>query len=158
MSHSITFYFGTMTGNSETLAQRAAERAEKSGWTVTLRNLSDVKSTELGSSPVACFFVSTWGDGEPPADACDFFYDLMKRKDLDFARLRYAVFGLGDSDYPDFNAFARNLDERLAVLGAQAFLERAEADLDYVDTYEEWEGRVFAELDRLKESFEPVSS
>ena len=146
MRPTLTCYFGTMTGNAEHLAERAAARAKRERWDVQVRTLATVNPGELGAGSLALFFVSTWGDGEPPADACDFFYDLMKRADLRLSDMRYAVFGLGDSDYPEFNACARHLDERLAELGAQRFLERAEADVDFEATYDVWEDRVFAAL------------
>ncbi len=140
MSSSLAIYYGTMTGNAESLARRAYERALNTAWAARLQNLSEVRPTELDGPTL--FIVSTWGDGEPPADATDFWYDLEKAA-LDLTGLRYAVLGLGDRDYPEFNAFARNLDERLNALGARRIHDRIEADIDYEGTYEEWEARVF---------------
>jgi sulfite reductase alpha subunit-like flavoprotein len=50
----------------------------------------------------------------------------MLRKSLQPTSLhavRYAVFGLGDSGYVQFNVVAKKLDRRLAQLGAQRLLE-----------------------------------
>jgi len=142
MKPPLAIYYATMTGNAESLARRAHERALNEGWLAQLRNLSEVKPSDLAEDAVALFIVSTWGDGEPPADATDFYYDLEKAV-LALGGLRYAILGLGDRDYQDFNAFARNLDERLAALGAQAVHPRVEADLYFEETYAEWEERVF---------------
>lgn len=57
--------------------------------------------------------------------------------------LRHAMRGPGDSRYAEFNAFARKLDPRLAEVGALRLMERIEADLQFDETYEEWERRVF---------------
>jgi sulfite reductase (NADPH) flavoprotein alpha-component len=135
-------YYGTMTGNAESLATRASERAANEGWEPRLHNLADVKPADLASAGLALFVVSTWGDGEPPDDAREFF-EALTGSETDLSGLRYAVLGLGDRDYQDFNAFARNLDERLAALGAQRVSERVEADLDFDDTYAQWESTVF---------------
>ena len=143
MSNSLAIYFATMTGNAESLAQRAHERAVNEGLDARVFNLSDVKPADLANETLALFIVSTWGDGEPPADACDFHYGLEKDSAPAVPGLRFAILGLGDKDYPDFNAFARKLDERLAALGGQRLQERAEADLDFEDTYADWENRVF---------------
>lgn len=145
MKPTLALYYGTVTGNAESLAQRAETRALAEGWQPRLRNLADIKPPELVADRLALFVVSTWGDGEPPADVSDFWYDLEKAA-LDLRGLRYAVFGLGDHDYPDFNAFARKLDERLAALGAQRVSDRVEAGLQFEDPYAEWEGRIFSVL------------
>jgi sulfite reductase (NADPH) flavoprotein alpha-component len=136
------FFYATETGNAETLARQAHERAVADGHVAaTVANISQLSPAALAALPLVLFVVSTWGDGEPPSDGCDFFYDLEKSR-LDLSGLRYAVLGLGDRDYSDFCGFARKLDERLAALGAKSLLPRAEADLDYEDTYNEWIDRV----------------
>ncbi|HSI10065.1 MAG TPA: flavodoxin domain-containing protein [Rariglobus sp.] len=141
------FFYATETGNAETLARQAHERAVAEGRdTATVANLSQLRPADLTAHSLALFVVSTWGDGEPPSDATDFFYDLEKAP-LDLSGLRYAVLGLGDRDYSDFCGFARKLDERLADLGAKPLLERAEADLDYEDAYNDWIDRILPLLD-----------
>ncbi len=143
MPASLAIYYATMTGNAETLARRACDRALNAGWRAELHNLSEVKPADLAADQLALFIVSTWGDGEPPTDADAFFSDLIKSAAPALPALRYAVLGLGDRDYADFNAFARQLDDRLTALGAQPLHPRIEADLDYDDTYAEWESRIF---------------
>ncbi|MET0262860.1 MAG: flavodoxin domain-containing protein [Rariglobus sp.] len=139
----LAIYYATETGNSETLARQAHERAVAEGLAdATVANISSLKPADLVSAKLVIFVVSTWGDGEPPSDGCDFFYDLEKAQ-LDLSGLRYAVLGLGDRDYSDFNGFARKLDERLTALGGKAILARAEADLDYEETYTSWADQVF---------------
>ena len=137
MPNTITLCFATMTGNAESLANAAGERLSAAGHGCTIVDLASARPADLTTFTTALFFVSTWGDGEPPADAADFWYDLAKAA-LDLRGLSYAVFGLGDRDYPEFNAFARQLDERLAQLGGGRLLARAEADLDFEETYAPW--------------------
>lgn len=149
MKPTLALYFATVTGNAESLAQRAETRALAEGWQVRLKNLADVRPAELAADALALFVVSTWGDGEPPADASDFWYDLEKAA-INLGGMRFAVLGLGDRDYQDFNAFARKLDERLAALGAQRLQDRAEADLQFEETYAEWEAAIFPLLAPLQ--------
>ncbi len=78
-----------------------------------------------------------------------------KRPRPDISGLRYAVLGLGDRDYQEFNAFARKLDERLVALGAQRLHERIEADLQFEDTYAEWETRIFSLLVEARAAAQP---
>ena len=44
------------------------------------------------------------------------------------ARVRFAVFGLGDSGYADYNTVAKKLDRRLEQLGAQRLLAKGLGD------------------------------
>jgi sulfite reductase (NADPH) flavoprotein alpha-component len=53
-------------------------------------------------------------------------------------QLHYAVLGLGDSSYPQFCAIGRQLDERLAALGAQRLLAAGEADVDLETVATPW--------------------
>jgi len=70
----------------------------------------------------------------------------LESAELDLTGLNYAVLGLGDKDYADFNGFARQLDERLTKLGATQLTIRADADLDFEDTFVEWSERVLTVL------------
>lgn len=142
MSDTLHICFGTMTGNAESLASSAEERAKTDGWNTSLLNLEEVKASDLNSMNRVLFVVSTWGDGEPPDDAAE-FWDELAANALDLTGLTYAVFGLGDRDYDDFNAFARNLDERLAALGAKRLSDRVEADLDFDEPFDTWVERIF---------------
>lgn len=152
----LAIYYGTMTGNAELLAGRALERAQRDGWTAFQKNLSDVTPADLAQHTLALFFVSTWGDGEPPGDAQNFHDELHAASSPQLPALRYAVFGLGDRDYAEFNAFARQLDERLAALGAQRQHARAEADVQFEETYEHWEDAVFSVLAELRTTLAPA--
>lgn len=141
----LNVFFATETGNAESLATLAGRKAVAEGWNAEVRSVAETTPGDLSGSGLALFFVSTWGDGEPPTCACD-FWDRLAREDADLSALTYAVFGLGDREYPEFNAFARKLDERLAALGAKRLAERVEADLDYDGSYADWEPRIFAAL------------
>lgn len=149
MSNLLAIYYATETGNAEGLARQAETRARRDGWDPRVINLASVTPADLPTGGLALFIVSTWGDGEPPSDACDFWYDLEKA-DLNLTGLHVAVLGLGDRDYTEFNAFGRNLDRRLAALGAHRLIERMEADVHFDDTYAEWEALAFAKLDERR--------
>lgn len=138
-------HFATMTGNAETLAREALKRTRHDGWDAHLHNLVNVTPEDLGDQRLALFVVSTWGDGEPPDEANDFWHAL-ESGEFNLSGLRFAVFGLGDHDYPEFNAFARLLDERLVALGAHRLLERAEAGLDFEDLFAAWLERISTRL------------
>lgn len=145
----LNVFFATETGNAESLATLAGKRAVAEGWAAEVNNVSELTPAELAGLEYAVFFVSTWGDGEPPSSAYDFWERLEKTSQA-LGGLQYAVFGLGDREYPEFNAFGRKLDERLAALGARRLCPRVEADLDYDQSYADWEPRLFALLAERK--------
>jgi len=146
MSQTLDIYFATVTGNAEALAGRAQDRAKKAGIPARLINLSQAEAGDLAKGGVAIFIVSTWGDGDAPDDAQSFWEAIDAPKAPRAENLKYAVFGLGDRGYPEFNAFAKRLDERVAELGATRLADRHEADAEYEDDYTAWEDRMLPVL------------
>ncbi|MCH6256322.1 flavodoxin domain-containing protein [Puniceicoccaceae bacterium K14] len=151
----IHIYYATMTGNAEDLAKNAEKRVQAAGYAPKLLDLSDVSPSCIKENATALFIVSTWGDGEPPEDAEDFYAKLENCSD-NMESLNYSILGLGDSSYPDFNEFARCLDKELLRCHAQPFLERVEADFDFEDTYDEWIDKVLESLPTVVKQTSPV--
>ena len=137
----VPIYFGTLTGNAEHLAKRLVKCLQACGVEAEAQNLAELEGEALVGVPLACFIVSTWGEGEPPDECFDFWEEFCVAP-LDLSGLQYALYGLGDRSYADFNAFGRELDERLTELGAKRVLPRVEADVDYEAEYPAWETAV----------------
>jgi sulfite reductase alpha subunit-like flavoprotein len=101
--------------------------------------MNRVGPNELRHAPFAIFVCSTTGQGEPP-DNMKLLYRFLLRLDLpsnSLQTMRFGVFGLGDSNYPLFNAVARRLDVRLKTLGADVLVERGLGDEQAPRGYEE---------------------
>lgn len=139
--------FATMTGNAEDAAESIAKRLRKSGHQVAVANIDKHTPQSLPErgEPVL-FVVSTWGDGEPPDEAIDFYGDLQSMSAGDLDGLLYSVYALGDSGYDEFCGFGRRLDTELEAKGAIRIAARAEADIDYEEFVEEWSDEVHAAL------------
>ena len=133
----ISIFFGTETGNAQELAEKSAEILNSKNHETRVLNLEDTSPSDLGDTEFALFFVSTWGEGDPPLDAEDFF-ESLKNHDSNLNNLRYGIMGLGDSSYAIFNGFARDLDNELGKLGAIRLVDRVEADLDFENDFEEF--------------------
>lgn len=54
------------------------------------------------------------------------------------SRLRYAIFGLGDTAYPHFCGFTQALDARLTQYGARAIINRVDADVNVERFFTTW--------------------
>ena len=137
--------FGTESGNSETLADRAVKEAKKRGFQATMRNMSECLPTDLASVPNLLVIVSTWGDGEPPESAAAFHMALMS-EDLSLVNLRYSVCALGDTSYEKFCQTGKDVDARLETLGATRVAARQDCDVDFEENFTGWLDRALAVL------------
>lgn len=139
--------FATMTGNAEDAAEQIAKRLRKEGREVTVANIEKYTPAKLAmlTHPVL-FTASTWGDGEAPDEALDFWNLLQDLPKGGLDGLCYAVYALGDSSYDEFCGFGRRLDEELEKKGAIRIAARAECDCDHEEFIESWTNDVHAAL------------
>ncbi|HEX7815453.1 diflavin oxidoreductase [Dyella sp.] len=131
--HQATVLYGSQTGNAKRAAERLLGRLVASGLTARLVRADVYGQRELAHERQLYVVISTQGDGDPPDDARGWIDFLSSKRAPALSELHYAVLGLGDSSYPQFCAIGRQVDARLAELGAQRIAPAAEADLD-IDT------------------------
>ena len=120
--------FGSQSGGAATLAKKVAKVAETKGYGVTVRELNKILPDELVTQSRLVVVTSTWGEGEAPDNAAEFWSRISDPSFPRLESLRYSVLGLGDRNYADFCGAARGIDERLSALGAQCVLGRVECD------------------------------
>ena len=118
----IALLYGTETGNAEMLAEDIA--AHLSDHDASVTNLSDFDPADFDTDTFYIIVCSTYGDGELPASAQPFAARMEAQKpSLD--GIRFAVFGMGDSEYPEtFNFGGKRMEELLASAGAELVGER----------------------------------
>lgn len=138
----LVILYGSQTGNARGIADRLAASARSRGLAVELSSLADYRPAKLAQERLAVVVVSTHGEGDPPDDAIDFHGFLHGRRAPPLGQLRYAVLALGDSSYEHYCKTGRDLDERLAALGASRLAERAECDVDFRADAETWSSRI----------------
>ncbi|MCV6597926.1 MAG: flavodoxin domain-containing protein [Mangrovicoccus sp.] len=114
----ISLLYGTETGNAELLCEELQE-ALSDGHEVDVANLEDVSPDALSAEAFYVFVCSTYGEGELPSSAIDFFTALTEEKP-DLSGIRFAVFGLGDTTYDEtFNNGSTILADSLVAANAQ---------------------------------------
>lgn len=144
----LMIFYGTETGNAESFAKIAEGEAEGHGFEAHLLDLehfvpemltgdlsacdkdtrSRVAPMIAPGGPIAMFFIATCGDGDPTANARDFF-SWLKGEDCsddasrDLSKLRFGVFGLGNTGYEHFNAAGKTAQAGLEKLGGNSVVE-----------------------------------
>jgi sulfite reductase (NADPH) flavoprotein alpha-component len=81
---------------------------------------------------------STFGNGEPPDCAYGFWETLIHPKFPALPNLHYSVLALGDSAYPKFCLFGKELDDRLRRLGAKPLHPQISCDVDFEESFQAW--------------------
>jgi sulfite reductase (NADPH) flavoprotein alpha-component len=134
----LTVLYGSQTGNAKRLAEKLARQLEAGAVPVRLLRADSYPVRELKDERRLYLVISTQGDGEPPDDARGLVEFIAGRRAPKLPQLRFGVLALGDSSYPQFCAIGRQLDARLAELGASRLSGLGEADLDIDSVATPW--------------------
>ncbi|HWZ37829.1 MAG TPA: cytochrome P450 [Bradyrhizobium sp.] len=132
--------YGSNLGSAEELATRMADLAEINGFVTRLGPLDDYvrKLPEEGGVLIICASYN----GAPPDNATQFVKWLGGELPKDaFAKVRYAVFGCGNSDWAaTYQSVPRFVDEKLTAHGARAIYPRGEGDArsDLDGQFQKW--------------------
>jgi sulfite reductase (NADPH) flavoprotein alpha-component len=142
----LTILFGTESGNAEALAGQARKAAAKLGFAPKVVDMADFTPAQAAATENLLIVASTWGEGDPPQRAVDFYEALLADDAPRFEKTRFAVLALGDRAYAQFCEIGRKIDERLAALGGARIAERIECDLDFETPATGW---IDSTLERL---------
>ena len=111
--------YASMSGNSEFIAQAAAQALRDAALQPVDVQPADLAplDTILNAGSVL-FVLSTWGQGEPPADAEPLLHAINTAPADALRPLRFAIIGLGDHRYPIFCGAAHLLADALVAKSA----------------------------------------
>lgn len=142
----VSILVGTMTGNAELVANTVRDLLKAAGHPTEVLMMDDLKAEVFGRDGVFLICSSTYGQGDVPDNARDFFESVEKAKP-DLSRVHYGVISLGDSTYIDtYNNGGIQFDKLLSACGAKRIGERMEhnasggsfAEEDAVDWAKAW--------------------
>ncbi|MEO0511195.1 MAG: assimilatory sulfite reductase (NADPH) flavoprotein subunit [Verrucomicrobiota bacterium] len=133
-----TVLYGSQTGNAEALASQTAKQLKSAGVDATAVDMEAFEKAQIVEEENLILLTSTYGDGEPPDNAADLHAFLMDESAPKLDKTAFAVFGLGDTSYPEFCKCAKDFDSRLEALGARRLLDRVDADVDFEEPFESW--------------------
>lgn len=121
--------YGSQTGNAENIAKRYQKECTSRGYPSSIGPLKDFEKLNFLDSKIVVIFCSTTGNGDPPENAEAFYRYIRKPHPKDLLKgKKYAVLGLGDTNYENFCNSAKQIDKKMSLLGAEAFVNKGLAD------------------------------
>jgi sulfite reductase (NADPH) flavoprotein alpha-component len=141
----LTILFASQTGGAEKAAKKLAKLAAQRGFKAAILDMGDSKPADLAKTENMLVIASTYGEGEPPDRARDFWTALSNGAPR-LEQTKFSVLALGDSAYTKFCEFGKQLDERFAELGASRIAPRRDCDVEWVEPFETWIEEVFSAL------------
>jgi len=142
----LTVLYASESGNAEALALRTKKLAQKHGLDAKVIDFADADFATLSKAKNIIVYAATWGEGDPPSRAVDFYNALMSEEAPRLEGVRFAVLALGDTAYAQFCATGKAIDARLEALGATRAHDRVDLDLDYAKQAAEWTEKALGEL------------
>ncbi len=119
MPLSLTILVGTMTGTAEMVAQEVQTALEAVGHVASIRMMDDLDAAVFASGDAFLICTSTYGQGDVPDNAQEFFASLEHDRP-DLSAVTYGLIALGDLTYRDtFCEGGTRFDHLLTELGAR---------------------------------------
>lgn len=144
--------FGSQTGTAEKLAKRIAKDARPRGCDARVIDAAAHASIDWSKENNLLMVTSTYGDGEMPDNMQEFWSWLQTDAAVAMVGVNFSVLALGDTNYAEFCAAGRKIDERLEQLGARRILPRVDCDVDYEAPATTWINGALALLAPPEES------
>lgn len=148
-SHRIAVLYASQSGTAEGLARKLAKELKAQGHVPAVSTLVGYTPAALASEKYALILASTYGDGEAPDGVQPFYEQLCLEHFPRLENLSYALFALGDKHYEHFCKFGKDLDAKLAALGANPLCKRIDCDVDVNEPFERWKSALIPRLNEV---------
>ncbi|EAW18411.1 NADPH--cytochrome P450 reductase [Aspergillus fischeri NRRL 181] len=147
----VVVFWGSQSGTAEGFAHRLAREVSlRFGQEAMTADLSDYDPDSVSMIPdskLAIFILSTYGEGDPSDNTAEFWDCIHKTQNVSLSNLRYAAFGLGNSNYKFYNRVVDVVVEALDRFGAKSLMPVGKANDAEGTTQEDfmsWKEDLFA--------------
>ena len=134
--------YGSNAGSSQEFATQVVTAAAKAGFQASLETLDAAVSTgSVVPDGRTIVVVTATYNGLPPDNASAFKQWLMKQKEGSLNGLRFAVFGVGNSQWHTYQQFPREVDAGLQSCGAARICDLGACDVDsssFDSDFDDW--------------------
>jgi cytochrome P450/NADPH-cytochrome P450 reductase len=143
--------YGSNFGTCKELAERFAERSRFYGYTNEVMTLNELAELPPHGDPWLLVVMTSTYTSNPPTNAAA-FKSLLEHAEPEtetWRNCKYAVWGLGNSQWNAFLAFPRYVNAKLAELGADPFTDFAFGDVGspvWERVHGDWNSRVWPVL------------
>jgi len=134
----INILYGTQTGNSESVATDAADAAKTHGLLPVVKSMDEIEIDALAKMEYLLIITSTYGEGEMPDNAQLLWDAICAETAPKMDNTQFSILALGDTSYDLFCKAGIDWDNRLAELGAKRLFDRADCDVEFEETAENW--------------------
>jgi sulfite reductase (NADPH) flavoprotein alpha-component len=145
----IAVLYASQSGTAEGLARKLTKELTSKGHVATFLPMEGYTPASLAAERYALLIASTYGEGDPPDAVQPFYNQLCMEHFPRFENLSFSVLALGDSNYEHFCKFGRDLDEKLASLGAFRMCERVDCDVDSDEPFARWKSSLFMSIEEM---------
>lgn len=145
-SRRVAVLYASQSGTAEGLARKLAKELKAQGHTPAISTLVGYTPAALAMESHALILASTYGDGDAPDGVQPFYEQLCLEHFPRMDKLAYAVFALGDRHYEHFCKFGKELDAKLASLGANRLADCVDCDVDVDEPFVQWKSAMMARL------------
>ena len=126
----LSVIYGTSLGTARDIAEEIVERAAADGFEARSLSMDEALNT-LPEDRVIVAVTATYNGRAPDsALAAEAAIDAGQFTDAKWPETRFAVLGIGNSQWPNYQAFPKKIDAAFEATGAQRLCARGEANGD----------------------------
>jgi len=155
-TRTLSVVFITQSGNAEWIADQVVEKGVEAGFEASVIDGADLDTATLAGLDRLVVVCATYGEGEIPDDAADFWDEFSAADAPRLDGLQFGVIALGDSIYDFFCQAGKDVDARLEELGGTRVIERVDCDLDFQPPVDEWLPRAMAAFTEAAQTTAPA--